>query len=382
MSRRPRSELQFGSDSFLDVVANIVGILIILIVIAGLKVSQSPIFLVRPELVAGPDVDASPLIEMADEQDAVAIEPHFVPEDELPNPAPSHVVRQETSAPAVVDPPRELTELAANLAQEITTLEQGSRTLSEQTAALRQTEAELSEQFSQVEGQAKSKARERSSLARELELQQTSREQLLATAESLLQQIDEEIRKQPPLEKLEHRVTPLSKVVQGHEQHFRLSANRVSEVPVTLLSARLKDQIERRKDWLLKQRSHQGTVGPVGGYVMNYLVQRDSLGVMDEVRYGSGVVRISVANWRIEPDASLVTESADEALRQGSRFYDSLMAADEGTSLTFWVYPDSYSLYRKLQRFAHEQGFLVAGRPLPTGIPISGSPNGSKSAGQ
>ena len=40
--RRPPAELQFGSDSFLDVVANIVGILIILIVIAGLRVSQIP----------------------------------------------------------------------------------------------------------------------------------------------------------------------------------------------------------------------------------------------------------------------------------------------------------------------------------------------------
>ena len=40
--RRPKGELQFGSDSFLDVVANIVGILIILIVIAGLRVSQTP----------------------------------------------------------------------------------------------------------------------------------------------------------------------------------------------------------------------------------------------------------------------------------------------------------------------------------------------------
>ena len=41
--RRPKGELQFGSDSFLDVVANIVGILIILIVIAGLRVGQMPV---------------------------------------------------------------------------------------------------------------------------------------------------------------------------------------------------------------------------------------------------------------------------------------------------------------------------------------------------
>ena len=48
MSRRPKAELQFGSDSFLDVVANIVGILIILIVIAGLHVSKIPVVYLPP----------------------------------------------------------------------------------------------------------------------------------------------------------------------------------------------------------------------------------------------------------------------------------------------------------------------------------------------
>jgi hypothetical protein len=43
MSRRAqRPELEFGSDSFLDVVCNIVGILIILIVVVGLKVQRQP----------------------------------------------------------------------------------------------------------------------------------------------------------------------------------------------------------------------------------------------------------------------------------------------------------------------------------------------------
>ena len=43
MSRRIRaSQLESGSDSFLDIIANIVGILIILIVMAGVRVSQLP----------------------------------------------------------------------------------------------------------------------------------------------------------------------------------------------------------------------------------------------------------------------------------------------------------------------------------------------------
>ena len=43
MSRRHSDEIEFGSDSFLDIVANIVGILIILIVVAAIKAGTAPI---------------------------------------------------------------------------------------------------------------------------------------------------------------------------------------------------------------------------------------------------------------------------------------------------------------------------------------------------
>src|SRR5437763_477758 len=42
MSRRNREEIPFGSDSFLDVLANIVGILIILIVAAAARMGRAP----------------------------------------------------------------------------------------------------------------------------------------------------------------------------------------------------------------------------------------------------------------------------------------------------------------------------------------------------
>ena len=41
--RSERPELEFGSDSFLDVICNIVGILIILIVVVAVKVERQPI---------------------------------------------------------------------------------------------------------------------------------------------------------------------------------------------------------------------------------------------------------------------------------------------------------------------------------------------------
>lgn len=43
MPRERNDDIEFGSDSFLDVVANIVGILIILIVVAGIKAGATPV---------------------------------------------------------------------------------------------------------------------------------------------------------------------------------------------------------------------------------------------------------------------------------------------------------------------------------------------------
>ncbi len=366
MSRRPRSELQFGSDSFLDVVANIVGILIILIVIAGLRVSQAPVFLNSP--------GSSLTKELAD--------------DELPlnagnigdNPAP--LAPAAPQALIEFDPVADLANRGEELTAEVARLEQAYRAAADQTSSHRETQAELEQRLAHLREQTESREQEAQSLAQSAQLQLTNRKQLEATLASLRQQLATEEKKPVPARKLEHRVTPMSKTITGSEQHYRLSGNRVSEVPVMVLTQRVREQVERRKEWLLKQRSHQGEVGPVNGYMLFYQVVSDNLGVSDELRYGAGYVRISVSNWRIEPRPDLVTESAEEALKQGSRFYESLLAADEGTSLTLWVYPDSYEIYRKLQAFAHDQGFLVAGRPLPHGIFIAGSPTGSKSAGQ
>ena len=51
-------------------------------------------------------------------------------------------------------------------------------------------------------------------------------------------------------------------------------------------------------------------------------------------------------------------------------------------TVTLWIYPDSFSLYRRLREDLTEQGFSVAARPLPEGMTIRGSPMGTQSAAQ
>ena len=78
---RRHDDQAFGSDSFLDVVANVVGILIILLVVVGVRVSRAPVTLPS-------EIQPSPSL--------TEVEP------ELP-PAPPPVVRIPVPVPPVVE---------------------------------------------------------------------------------------------------------------------------------------------------------------------------------------------------------------------------------------------------------------------------------------
>jgi len=89
-----------------------------------------------------------------------------------------------------------------------------------------------------------------------------------------------------------------------------------------------------------------------------------------------------VTKWEIDRSDDAYAENQEMALQVQSRFYQALSGIGTGSTITLWVYPDSFELYRSLQKHAHSLGYQVAGRPLPFGVPIAGSPAGTRSAGQ
>jgi hypothetical protein len=386
--RRPKGELQFGSDSFLDVVANIVGILIILIVIAGLHVSKIPVVFLPP----GTPLSDEPVAELANdvpiktnESEEATEEPQLQeltmeePEEE-PDPEPQAIPIRPPLPELVV--PQELVEMTKELETVLASITKEELALAARVQQSNLRRIELTERQKAVEEMLAvstqqldaSKMRKAKAVA-DLELARKDLERLKS-------QIAEIEDKPANVQTLEHKITPLSRVVNGNEKHYRLERNRVAEVPVDELVSRLKDQIQKRKDWLVKTRQHQGQIGPIEGFNMQYLVRVETLSGLEELSAGHGGYRISLSSWQIHPEPETRGETAEVALRKGSRFYQSILGAAPDTTLTFWVYPDSYALYRKLQKFTHDHGFSVAGRPLPSGVPISGSPNGSKSASQ
>lgn len=382
MSRRHRGELQFGSDSFLDVVANLVGILIILIVAAGLRVSKLPA--VPP---ASAESEADPVVEAISEPIAPIASPIEVPPEvaSMPVEVEEEEIEEALPEPPPLPPleaPQELVDAAQDLESQISSMQSEDAKLAKRMKLTREEHEALLERQERIKTMIAEKAATIVETKKQAAVAEADLELARETLSRLAKQVREIESAPANVETLEHKITPISRVVNGKEKHYRLEKNRVSEVPIEELVNRFREQIERRKEFLVKTRQYQGEIGPLHGFNMRYHVRIESMSDLEAARAGHGGFRINLSSWEIHPEPGHKGETAEVALRRGSKFYQSILGTSPDTTLTFWVYPDSYPLYRSLQRFTHEHGYSVAGRPLPEGVPIAGSPNGSKSASQ
>jgi hypothetical protein len=369
--RRQQEELAFGSDSFLDVVANVVGILIILMVIAGLRVSREP--------TIEPEVDRA----VAQPQPAAVDEPE--PEQEPPQvvePTPPAVDVVQVPPLAPAEPPPELIararELQARMVGLTSDIEQSKR----RQADLERRRTEIATQVTSLQQALQGDEQARAAAERQSGDAQTSLRELQGRLAVLQGELRTAAAEVPATQVLQHRVTPVSRQVEGKEVHFRLAGGRVSVVPLDALANELKFRIERNRDSLMRLQRYDGSIGPVEGYKMHYVIERLPMSVLEELQFGPGYVRMALSFYELEPLPESVTESAEEALVRSSRFRRELERAGPDTTVTFWVYPDSFDLHRRLLEYVHGVGLDVAARPLPTGVPIAGSPNGSKSMAQ
>ncbi|HTI51217.1 MAG TPA: hypothetical protein VL475_09705 [Planctomycetaceae bacterium] len=352
MSRKHSSHAEFGSDSFLDVLANMVGILIVLIVIAGIRVARGPVPTASD--ATAEDASAAPL--------ASAEVPPLEPESDAPAPEVTRELKGIEAELARLRAERTRSEAELKDRREIYAATKQETSAAEKTTAERQKDLDDNKE-------------------RLIRLQQKlgDRKEVLT---ALLAEFEEAKNARAPVTQVKHRLAPISQEVHGDEVHFRLSGNKVSVIPLPQLLERVKFQLERQKDWVARHGKHEAVVGPVDGYSLKYLVERMQLSPVEERRMGYGAYRVGLAYFELVPEPDLPAETAEQALRRGSRFAIALQSAPEKAALTFWVYPDSFGLYRALKEAAHAEGFIVAGRPLPEGLAIRGDPNGSRSAGQ
>jgi hypothetical protein len=357
-------EIEFGSDSFLDVVANIVGILIILIVVAGIKAGSAPI-------------SAARISQFLQKQTAPSPPPPPVEASPLSRPAPVPIAAE----PLVIPPSPALLRKSEALKAELASLATDTQSSSAQINQEASQEKDVDQQIAEVNQKIESESAELGNRQRQLAEAQSRVESLKTGLLQMEVDVKQASQEQPALKTIKHQLTPLSREIQGKEISFRLSGNKVVYLPVEELMERLKPEVAQHRAQLLRDGIHRGEVGPVRGFRMEYVLEVRRLSIIDELRRGSAMT-MGLSNWRLEPESDLNAETAEEALKEGSDFLQSLRGADSESTITFWVYPDSFELYRKLQEFAHHENFTVAARPIPYNVPIAGSPHGSRSSGQ
>ena len=336
MSRSDTQEASaVGHDSFLDVVTNMVGILIVLVMVVGMRIKNAPVMLTP---------------------DKQTLDGHAALQKDQ---AAERSLHQE-----VMDTTRQIQTVAEQ------TMRSGVERdlLATMVAA---GEYEIRAQRDRLDAGAKADfdaARELSDARRKLER---------------LQQAQEAAKQRPAEPEIVRSYpTPLAKTVVGDEAHFQLRGGCVAHVPVEKLLLAARSDAQAKADKLFGQQrlpEFTATVGPDSGFRLKYTAVRE-----DKTEHtSSGLARVAylrIVQWTVIPVSGELGEPVEAALSGGSQFRQvlgNLRPAE--TTVTVWAYEDSFEALRRLRAELYRLGFPIAVRPLPEGLMIGGSPRGSKS---
>jgi hypothetical protein len=327
---KPSESNDAGQDSFLDVVSNIVGILIILVMVVGGRVQQ-----LAHKTAAAPAAETAELERQVEElQTTVASTESDI--EELQSQA-----RTVATAAALAGESRLAMATAVSAAKvELAQMKAAvdSNRVAAAEAAVRRTKLE----------------EDLVRLNREIE----AAKHVPATTKEVLAY-----------------PTPIGRTVNGEEIHFRIAGGRIAYIPLEELFQLAKQQTQRHSGSLAALASRIETVGPEQGFTLDYVIEAK----VDQAR---GQVLVRSREWVVRPTSEPVGETVDEALAATSKFRRSLANTHPDTTVTLWCYPDSFAAYRQVREELHRLDVPTAGRPLPEGAPIGGSTEGSKSVAQ
>lgn len=334
MKRSTESNHDAGFDSFMDIVSNAVGIIIVLVMVVGARVQQS--FIHARATSSTTPATAPPADNAAQKAESRAL---------------AAQVQQRLSA--VAQATENYTETNAHLA--------AAREVREQLGALATT---IERELATVRDRLSVKERESFDLARQLTTAKSQRDELQLRQVSLIAQSTPEV-----MEVVSYP-TPLARVVDSREEHYRLLGGRLVRVPLE----ELKDLViaeHRQLRWQLKDLPEVvGTVGPVDGFKLDYQLVRTTNGA-------------EMAAAKVVPPGDNIGEPLAAALADGSTFRRQLAQLDPGrTTITVWVYTDSFAAYRQLKQHLYLQGFTTAAWPRHPDMPIGMSSHGLKSTAE
>lgn len=323
MKRQNRDDAAVGEDSFLDTTANLVGILIILVVVVGVKTK----------------VDAEAYGKAAVEADI---------SQDLQEPLQQALALEDSYLKQLLDIEEHELETEYRKIERQSILETviQARQQAEQRMEELDTEQQASVEKNQIVEKLKSE---------------------LEKINQRMGAVDERPR---PEVILEHLPTPMARTVFQKEVHVMLRGGQVSVIPWDRLVEVLKQQIPLAAQRQASRGALEDTLGPVQGYLMKYRMAAIPGG-------------FELDRFELEPTESVIAESIDDVMQGTSRLSLELSRRNpRETVVTVWVYPDSFNDFRSLKAQLFSEGFLCAARPLPDGVRIGASPRGSRSSAQ
>jgi hypothetical protein len=177
--------------------------------------------------------------------------------------------------------------------------------------------------------------------------------------------------------------SPVARPAAGSESHFELRHNRVSFIDLERLLEITKADAQLRIRMSDQLAAISNKVGPVGSFSLEYELVKAVPASMEELIERRVMRRYDLRAWEIVPEFENRGETYEGTRNPISDFSRSINRINPArTTITLWVYPDSFGLYRRLRNELVERGFSVAARPLPDGMTIRGSPRGTQSAAQ
>ncbi len=344
--RRNRATLELGHDAFLDIVANLVGILIILVVVLG---TQSTAVIEE-------------INEQVNEENVVEADRPLATDDQLA----SLAQQSMRAAAAQIDSDR---------------FERMVRQYDAQIEQTRQQRAIAIDLLAEAEAAWEEKKKELDQEATLLAARHTE----FKTAQEQLAKLEGERKRledQPEsVVAVQHLPTPMAKTVFGDELHFRLKGNLLSTVPIERLVEEIRRDFER-----VAPSSRNGqlaaAVGPIRGYVARYRMDKNR-GMVSRGGQIQMATRIQLVGMTIEPLTEPHGQPIEKVLSNQSELDIEIAGRDpNSTTITVWVYPDSFAAFRHLKEHLYRRGFATAARPLPMDRAITGGPQGSRSNAQ
>ena len=337
MAKRHHEEMAVGEDAFMDTIANLVGIMIILVVIVGARGYTAA------KVFAAADAE-SQLRQVGEAEDSKAraesIDRDLEEQLEELRKHEIEVVYRSAERMSMVD--------QVTLAKQ--TIDEHLKELDDSTVEKISVEQEMSELEKQM-------------------------------ADLLKQQGDLPSSEQSVIA-IQHLPTPMAKTVFGRELHVMMRNNAVTVIPWDAMIDSLKAQLRNTVSRNTQRSKFEDVLGPMDGFLMRYRLLSKS-GLMSDGRSAAMGRMIELDKFELEPTSEIQRETVAQALAPGGRLRMELDAnRSQPTTVTVWVYPDSFGSFRVLKQRLFAEGFLCAARPLPGNMRIGASPRGSSSTAQ